>query len=123
MPETYKVEEWTSNDPVMWTVATALGALGGYEKYQAALDKTPGEITVGFQINGVEVSFKDVVKELMSVYDKNVQATARQLIEDKAYVLREKLYKLERISEEIETHFMNEFLKLVPECLTQEDFR
>lgn len=123
MAETYKIEEWSINEPVMWTVATALGALGDSKKYTDALQKTPGIVTVDFKVNGVEVSFKDVVTELMSVYNKNVQQAARGLIEDKAYVLREKLYKLERIAEDIEQHFKREFTKLAPECLTEEDFR
>jgi hypothetical protein len=117
MPDTYKIEDWNKNEPMMMLICEAIS--GHIEDFPFNKE----EVTVEFKINGVEVSFTDLAKKLMSVYKTNVYAAARELISEKAHVLTEKLQKMERISNDIEEHFNRELRQLVPECLTDEDYR
>lgn len=88
-----------------------------------ASKKVTGGIEVTMLLNGQEVSFKAVIDKLLSGYGQAVHAEARKLIEERGAVLVDTLQKLDRWAQEIELHFKHEAMRIVPEALTEEDFR
>lgn len=82
-----------------------------------------GSIEVTMLLNGQEVSFKAIIDKMLSGYNQAVHAEARKLIEERGAVLVETLQKLERWAQEIELHFKHEATRIVPEALTEDDFR
>lgn len=120
MPERINI---ASRNPAEWAIICALAELNDTVMQKIADRKDGDFVEVCLTINGEEAKFSTIIQRLTEEAQRWSFTKARELVEERGGELKQKLMKLERLAEEIETYFKSEVTSIIPEALCDEDFR
>lgn len=91
---------------------------------QRIIDRKEGDtIEVCLTVNGEETSFSTIIERLRESAQQWAWDRAREIYEERAGELGERLRKLAVLADKLETDFKCEVSKILPESLTDEDYR
>lgn len=112
-----------NSDPAEWAIICTLAQLNS-AVMQKIVDRKDGDfVEVCLTINGEETKFSTIIERLVQEAHRWSFEKARELVEERGGVLKEKLMKLEQLADEIESHFKREVTTIIPEALRDEDYR
>lgn len=121
MPEQLKITN--HNTTTEWAVLASL-ANANKEVMQRIIDRKEGDtIEVCLTINGEETSFSTIINRLKEEAQQWAWDRAREIYEERVGELGERLRKLAGLADKLEADFKCEVSKILPESLTDEDYR
>lgn len=108
---------------VEWAVFVALAEVNDEVKRKVKEMKVGDCLDVELKVNGQEVPFTKIIARMKENAEQWSFDKARILLEDRASELSEKLYQLTQIGNDVEAEIKRRIHKILPEALTNEDFR
>ena len=120
MPERLSVE---TRNTTQWAAICSLADVSEDIMGRIIAKKEGDLIEVCLTINGEETSFTAIIAALKANAQEWAWERARQLYEERAAELGDKLRKLASLADKLEAEFKCEVGRIMPESLTDEDYR